>query len=52
MTLEDAALIFHDPCPGLIVSNDAGELRCAECSAIVGQVQPAVLQAIIGELRR
>ena len=39
MKLEDAVRIFHDSaeCPGVIISDDADALVCAECGVVVAQ---------------
>ena len=54
MNLEDAALIFHESedCPGVITSDDTGELRCAECGQSVGQLDRLVLRDLIAILSR
>ncbi len=53
MKLEDAVRIFHDSvaeCPGIIVSDDAGLLKCAECGAVVGQFTDMRVLADLVEL--
>ena len=54
MNLEDAAMIFHESedCPGLITSDDTGELRCSECGRSVGQLDRLVLRNLIAMLSR
>jgi hypothetical protein len=49
MNLQDVARIFHEPgeCGGIITSDEAGYLKCAECHGTVGWLQPSVLQAFI-----
>jgi hypothetical protein len=39
-------MIFHESgdCPGVITSDDTGELRCAECGRSVGQMDRLVLR--------
>jgi hypothetical protein len=52
MNLEDAAIIFHESedCPGVITSDDMGELRCSECGRSVGRLDRLVLREIIAML--
>jgi hypothetical protein len=51
--LPDRALIFHSwaDCPGMIVSEQVGPdalaLKCAECGAIVGRVEPGLLDELL-----
>ena len=54
MKLEDVILIFHESedCPGLITSDDTGELRCAECGQSVGQLDRLVLRNLIDMLSK
>ena len=52
MNLEDVVRIFHksEDCPGMILSDDTGELRCAECGQSVGKVDSLVLRDLISLL--
>lgn len=51
MHLQDVIRIFHEPdCGGIITSNDAGELICAECKQTLGQIDPVVLENLIATL--
>ena len=54
MNLEDVVMIFHESedCPGVITSDDTGQLRCAECGNSVGQLDRLVLRDLIGMLSR
>lgn len=54
MNLEDVAMIFHESedCPGVITSDDTGQLRCAECGHSVGQLDGLVLRDLIAMLSR
>jgi hypothetical protein len=47
--LQDVLMVFHESadCPGIITSNEAGCLVCAECGQTVGVVDPRVLKGIV-----
>jgi hypothetical protein len=55
MNLEDVVMmIFHESadCPGVITSDDTGQVRCAECGNSVGQLDRLVPRDLIGMLSR
>lgn len=48
MNLEEVAMVFHEPsCPGIVLSDPAGKLTCAECGEVLGRLDPQVLRQII-----